>query len=155
MIERCLNGTSCSALACSEYAPCAFNPSMLRHRTRCCKDNGLLYRCCIDAKYTRLALVRKTSRLVSLPKPVSVSSLIAIAGLFECGVMSIRVDIASWRISTLASTDWGKCRFISPPPVSALYGAVQLCLEKKIVICLELNVMLVRPSAVDVYLSVP
>jgi hypothetical protein len=47
-------------------------------------------------------------------------------GLFDCGVIIILGTSAKLEISAFVSKDWGRCRFISSPSKSALYGVVTL-----------------------------
>ena len=69
---------------------------------------------------------RNTSRLVILLTAVSVSWTMPMTGLLACGVTIIRGTAASWLISARVSSVWAKCRFISSPSKSALYGVVTL-----------------------------
>ena len=73
-----------------------------------------------------LTLSRNTSLFVIFLTAVNVSCTIPMTGLLDCGVMIILGTDASCDISALVSSDWAKCKFISSPSKSALYGVVTL-----------------------------
>ncbi|RNA23264.1 hypothetical protein BpHYR1_033063 [Brachionus plicatilis] len=79
-----------------------------------------------STKFIMLSLSKNTSRLVILRTAVSVSCTMPITGRFDCGVMICRGTIINSETSARVSTDCGKCKFISSPSKSALYGVVQL-----------------------------
>lgn len=73
-----------------------------------------------------LTLSKNTSLLVIFLTAVNVSCTIPITGLLDCGVMIILDTRAKFEISAFVSKDWGRCKFISSPSKSALYGVVTL-----------------------------
>ena len=66
------------------------------------------------------------SRWVILRTAVSVSCTMPMTGRLDCGVIIWRGAIMSSLTSARVSTYCGKCKFISSPSKSALYGVVQL-----------------------------
>lgn len=69
---------------------------------------------------------RKTSLLVNLRTAVSVSCTMPMTGRLLWGVTIMRGTMASSWISARVSRDCGRCKFISSPSKSALYGVVTL-----------------------------
>ncbi len=88
----------------------------------------------------KLTLSKKTSLLVNLRTAVSVSCTIPMTGLLDCGVTIIRGTMASSWISARVSRDCGKCRFISSPSKSALYGVVTLEEKKTFILVKNLYI---------------
>ena len=82
--------------------------------------------------FIRCSLSMNTSLLVIFLTAVRVSCTIPMTGRLDCGVMICLGTIMISDTSARVSTDCGKCRFISSPSKSALYGVVQLRFIRKV-----------------------
>lgn len=78
---------------------------------------------CIS-KSIRRGSSMKISLFVIIRTAVNVSWTMPITGLLACGVINCLGTMAISLISARVSSDWGKCKFISSPSKSALYGVV-------------------------------
>mmetsp|Transcript_97454 Transcript_97454/g.168048 ORF Transcript_97454/g.168048 Transcript_97454/m.168048 type:complete len:279 (+) Transcript_97454:3358-4194(+) len=94
--------------------------------------------------------VTNVSRFVSRLQPRRESWTIPIHGELACGVMMFLGTIIMWTSSVLVSRDWGRCRFISSPSKSALYGDVTERFSRNV----EYGSTLARCPIIDIRCSV-
>mmetsp|Transcript_600 Transcript_600/g.1256 ORF Transcript_600/g.1256 Transcript_600/m.1256 type:complete len:240 (+) Transcript_600:3273-3992(+) len=81
--------------------------------------------------------------------PSSVSWTIPMTGWFFCGETIWKGTIMTLEISDLVSYDWGRCRFISSPSKSALYGEVTERLSRNV----EYGMIFTRCPIIDILCS--
>ena len=76
--------------------------------------------------------VKKLSLSVKTLQPIKVSWTIPITGLLDWGDTICLGTCIMFIISDFDSSDWGRCKFISSPSKSALYGVVTDKFNRKV-----------------------